>query len=513
MSVLLDKLNYAILLLFFAASTLGIIMGGSALYDGTTYLYNVAIIGALALCYWFSSYKNSAILQFTIIQFYIFILPRFLVYALKPDMVVFPGGIDFTLAEINQGLCPLSLCLVLFFLGIAATTFYPNKIIPEKPNRSIPPAAVMILFIIFASLVLFQNQIFSRPDVSFFTLGINEKSQLHIIFKILTTVLSADVILFIILYAYLSSAGDQQSSNRWKWAILLCAWLGSALFVLDASLLGSRGSGIRIVQFAVSLFLVLQNQNKKIFLHAALLSAFAIIFNLAMFGTANVNRVVMSGKISTIKGLNEAKIKNKSPDEIIENIKKKAEKENSAIGSLGHLMNRLGTLDYFLITLSRTPEPNCQEKYLNLQYAARNTINFLMPGDPYEAERLNTSNVFGLCYGGKKIETMERRTSEIWTWFGVSKWVFPTFNYLIVFLGGLLMGAGALLLKGGQSHYMKIAYSFYIFIAPSLVLFSMGLDHTANTTITFILRLGISLIGLAILLQLLSYKSKLFAKS
>lgn len=497
MSVLIDRLNYAILLLFFSASTFAILKGGSTLYDTTTYFYNILIIAVLVLSYWYSSHKNSPLLQFTIIQFYVFILPRFLVYAFKPDMVVFPGGIDFSLAEINQGLCPMTLSFALFFLGMASAIFYSKSQPSSEPDNTIQPSVIIYLFVIYACLVIFQNQIFSRPDVSFFSLGIDEKSQLHIIFKILTTVLSADVFLFIIIYLYLNSLKDPKVSKGWGGVFLLCAWLASAIFVIDASLLGSRGAGIRIVQFAVAIFLIMQTQNKRIFINAALLSVFVVFINLTFYGTAQINRILMSSEVSVKPDETDPSVRKNLSDKNITDIRNKESKNKSS--PFSHLMNRLGILDYFLITQVRSPEVNCQNKYLTIEYAIKNTANFLAPGNPYEEARLNTSNAFGLCFGGITLDSMKHRTSEIWTWPGLSKLIYPKAYLLLVFLGGIFLAMGIPILKKiftQQNHYLDLSLAFYIFLMPNLVLFTMGLDHTMNTSITFVLRLGIALLVL-----------------
>lgn len=480
---LLDYINYTILTSYLVMSSLAILSINSNLYNINTYLYNLLIISILFAAYIFSKGRCHNIVQVLCILFYIYILPRLTGFAILPELVNFPHAVNFTVDEINKGLSEFIMFLTMFLLGILVLN--KRKIIrPYSYDAKNLKFVIVCLFLIFCLAMTFEYQVFSREDVSVYSLGINDKANLPMLVKVLTVFISSDVILFFILFFAQLDFDSKGKSTADKIIVSILVIISILIYIYVSTLLGSRGAGVRIILFTMAIFLVLKNDvnHIKIFCRSGTVVTIAICISFFAFPVGEKKRTFdynshapaesHSRESHSSKGINPVAIQ---------------------------LFNRLGILDYFIITLAREPKISCKEKYLTFSYSLKSVANFVMPGDPFQDAKLKTPEIFGICYSDKTPETMVRRTSELWTLPGISKHHLGSWSYVGVFIAGVLLAFGSISLISSKNGLMHMIYGFYIFIMPYLVFFSMGIDHTLNTMITFFLRLSLA----AMLIQII----------
>ncbi len=403
---------------------------------------------------------------------YVYILVRLVIFSSFPEIVYFPHGLDFSVAEINRGLAQFTIFLTLFFSGILVFNKKNNKVDYLGGTKNFK-FIVFGLFLIFLLIITLEYEIFSRKDVSVYSLSINENVNLPIYIKVLTVFLSADVFLFLIIYFFHCSLNSNSVCNFDKRIIFTITLISIFTYVFTSSMLGSRGSSVRIVLFCIALYLILKNDKNQvnIFFRSMVLIIVAVTLNLFLFSTAERFRSHYYNSAQT-----EMKVTQENDKPV-----------------LVQLFNRLGVLDYFLITLSKKINPPCAEKYLTFSYSMKVTANFIFHGDPFKDAKMKTPEIFGVCYGNKTVENMKRRTSEIWTLPGIAKYHFRSWQYIAVFFAGSLLTIGAIFIQNFKGDFSMICYGFYIFIAPYLSFFSMGIDHSINTAITFFLRLSFAI--------------------
>lgn len=466
-----DHLNYFIFAFFSLISSISFFFYKSELYNKITLFYNLLIIFILFIGYILSKGKCRSIIQVICVLFYLYILLRMIVFSFSPEVVQFPLGLELSLEEINYGLAKFSLFLAIFLMGIILVNG--RKTISydfggEKNFKFI----IICLFVCFLFSIYFEYSIFSRKDVSVYSLGIDESANLAIYTNIFTVIISADVLLFLILYYFQVSFYSRNITLIDKRFVFIITLISIIIYISISIMLGSRGAGIRVVLFIIALFLVLKNEDShfKFFVRSGSIVLITVALNLLLFPLAEQNRSHYYNSAQSQTNLS-------------------LEKNKNLLTSAVQIFNRLGVLDYFIITSSREVKPVCKEKYLTFSYATKVIVNFIMPGDPFEDAKLKTPEIFGICYSEKTIETMKRRTSEIWTLPGIAKHYFGSWKYVIVFLSGTCLALGAVFLQSFRNDFSLICYSFYVFISPNLIFFSMGIDHSLNTFITFLIRL------------------------
>jgi hypothetical protein len=149
-------------------------------------------------------------------------------------------------------------------------------------------------------------------------------------------------------------------------------------------------------------------------------------------------------------------------------------------------INKLGIVDFAILTLSQDADPDAKARFMNLSYNTKSIINALVPGDIFPDATVNTSRLVTVLYRGfsEKYVKTHGYFSEFYTPWGI-------FFLLFGWWKGLLM----LSLSSFFIHSVYwVVQSFfgryrYYFAALSLLTFSglffgnMGIDHWISNSI------------------------------
>ena len=482
------------LILFSIISTFSYLLIYSPFFDITTYLFSMVfflILFITAIC----AHKfKIRILDYILFVFYLYCVPRMLQYALDPSNIYFPhnlGANGLSIIDINNGFASLLICLLFFFSSIILIYAYLNnkkytffKINLKKKDSSFPNYLLFITLICFILITYLEYIIYSNPENSILVIGRYEKSKIDMYLKIFLTLFSSDIFMYFILFMLILNKDLQKKVLLNKKTILISSLLVISYCYVGA-LMGSRGVGLRIILIVLAI-LIISPLNLKNFKYSSLIIILSLVASVTMLFIAQKTRYELHLK-------SEFTVKSACPgcfvsDKNVSNINK----------GYVWLLNRMNYFDYFIISLSKDPKKTCKEKYLNFVYYYKNTINFLMPGDPYPEAIISSATVFGLCYRPEIYAATDEKgltnfdkgtyTSQVWSLFGLSRIHAGDWMYLYIILFSSLIGFISFFLSHWNNLPGKILYSYFVYSTPFIFIFSMGIDHSIMSSIVIILR-------------------------
>jgi hypothetical protein len=442
------------------------VLGPTPYFDSTTYFLSMALLATLTLAAFAAYFLRAHVLDMLLGGLYLFVVVRLVHFATAPASVALPVD-ALSLQEINDGLGQAVGLTAAFIIGIALPFWGSSR--SARPRRSIqlPEHVFKYLWLAFFALLAVEVIVYTSPATSGVGLALFEKQDLPAVVKILLCLLAADTFLFVLLYIFLVSPASTSPLPLRRHAHLALVLAAVVAYIWAGSMMGSRGSGLRIAFFATAICLVVAPWAKQAVGRAILIVAAASVLSFTLTPMANKSRDTL------------AKVEVGAHD---------------SGATVFRMTNRFNYTDYLVVTLSRAPKPECADRYLNWPYYFKNTVNFLAPGDPYVEARLSSSNSFGICYRQVTEETMPRYHSEVWTLPGLAKIMYPHHALLVCALLGLVLGAISRGLRALPGPYGTIVYSFWVLCFPFSVFFTMGVDHTVNLYIVTALRLALPLL-------------------
>jgi len=458
------------------------------LFDANTRVACLTLVGVLAATATVALARNIRALDMMLAWCYIFILTRAVHYLVSPSTVSLVVS-EMPVSDINSGIVAFSWLTLVFVVGVALPYWRPISTPPIRDDACLPEGTIVPLTSTFFILCTIEIFVYSQASASIYGLKLFEKSSVSMPLKVALTVASSEFFLFGIIYWFLSHRRHRPPgplTRIWPWIAMFAA---CTYYVYAAALSGSRSGGFRIFLIDCAIVLALPTSLQRVASRAIGLAALAIAAN-----------------IVTIPLTHHVRDEFTARNEIAPNYPQSTETEPAAMnspdtspppaedrafkGNLVRIANRFGYLDYAIITLTITPAPECVKTYLNWLYYTKNVVNFLLPGDPFEEARLNSSNAFGICYRGADVTTMPSYHSEIWTLTGLAKVMSHGHETTICLVLGIIFGMISRALQGRRGCYNQMVYSFWVYAFPFVTLFTMGVDHSIITCIIFLLRMA-----------------------
>ena len=152
------------------------------------------------------------------------------------------------------------------------------------------------------------------------------------------------------------------------------------------------------------------------------------------------------------------------------------------------ILNRMGTLDYFIVTLSRSPAPGCIEDKIALKQQVKTVANWLALGTPFPEARYGSPSKFGQCYR-PNYKRQVRLNNEIWTMAGTIFQFIGGFGLLMVGIYAFALNIAQLMARKTNNLFAQMSYLATFGALSSSPMFIMGLDHFVIMVGTVALRI------------------------
>lgn len=490
--------------LFFALSIT--VMGPSSLINVTSSIYVISLAILMSVSLLFAPAAMAA--HVTILAWFqlVFFFPRFFVYLTFP-----PGAIGFvslsplTADEVQSGLYFLlwgTAALIFgFWAGSLAfrSSFQRARI---DIHKRVLPLGPIIVF--WGLCFLATYYIVGVLGVSIFSSAENWGSRMGWVMRIFDT----DAAL-LILVVWALTLPKRSLATRIVILALLSAWL------LMTIILGSRGGPLRMLILLGLVTLAICDDPRLSPRRLIAVVAMFFVANVAVYPISTIARFAL-GEVEnpTVRASSEW-IRNEfppAPTEVssIRSLLWSSEFVQQGTRNLLPITTRLGVVDYPLVIVSRVGASEVQRRYLSMDYALKNYINNMVPGELFPENDIMTSRVFTMAYRGAS-ETHVRTyfLSEPWTSWGYA-WIKGGFWGGLAVLGllGALSQAGyrtALKFSGPMlAPYVATSWLFAVTLNGPLQLF--GVDHWLTVASHFFMALATAL-GLIVATSVLLSKA------
>ena len=166
----------------------------SPIFNIMTYFLTISLIFILFITAIFAHNFRIRLLDYILLVFYLYLIPRLLQYGFDPTNVFLPQNLElagFSVVNINNGFFSLLICLSIFFSTIILIYAYLNnkkyyfsQTNTEKKYFPLSNFIIIITFICFILMTLLEYIIYSNPENSILALGIYEKAKTHILLKV-----------------------------------------------------------------------------------------------------------------------------------------------------------------------------------------------------------------------------------------------------------------------------------------------------------------------------------------
>ena len=437
-----------------------------------------------------------------IINFSIFIFPRSLEYLYIPQLVVFPLIENVDKAVFNKGLLYFVAGNALLLIGIHVggavlkkktnSALHNNSTAKSDVHRDLLPLAL-----IFALSVGMQILCQCLQGIS--VIGETTKTQYNLLVQVLCLLFSVDTALVCVVAACIVCWNSISKME------LACFWAILALYLGTTTYFGSRVGMLRIL-FATAIAFLVVHANKNINISKqkacfiAILSTFVGCIAFICYITGSSNRCNLG-----IKSLESNGIKNKISENVIKKRIQETKKEKDKLNNLSlvfsSILNRLGTLDFAILTSSLNRSGLPVSAYGSLSYTLKSIANSV-PGTPFPEADLNTSQVHDIVFSGRKEEDVKKggyfsRPWTIWglsTLFTVSWWGYAALMAIFGFLMHALYWATIRI----KNHYGTYIQILMLFVILPLIYFSMGVDHSIIVGIGIVVQTSLIILLLEI---------------
>ena len=425
------------------------------------------------------TFPNIAVI---IINFSIFVFPRSLEYLYKPQFVVFPLIEHVDKAMFNRGLLYFVAGNALLLIGIHTggavlnnttnSELHKSSAAKSSIQRDLLPLAV--IFVLSLGM-----QILCQCLEGISVIGETNKTQYHLLVQVLCLLFSIDTALVCVVVACVVS---------WKYIKkkeFVCFWGILALYLGTTVYFGSRVGILRALLAAATAFLV-SHANMDIYLSKlkactiVMLLAFVSCIAFISYKTGSSNRSNLG-----IKSLESNGTKNKISEIVIERriqeTKNDKKKLNDPLFLCSSIMNRLGTLDFAVLTSSLNRSGLPVSVYGSLTYTLKSIANSV-PGTPFPDADLNTSQVHDIVFSGRKEVEVKKGGyfSRPWTIWGLSTlfteswWGYAA----LMAMFGFLMHALYWMTTRIKNHYAVYVQILLLCVVLPLIYFTMGVDHS-----------------------------------
>jgi len=425
------------------------------------------------------------IISVIIINFLIFVFPRSLEYLYIPKLVDFPLMQHVDNKVFNRGLKYFIIGNALLLFGIHAGGAVLKCTVRPAPQKNLATyqnAHKDILGLTLIFILSLGLQILCQCLQGISVIGESSKTPYHLLVQTLCLLFSIDTVLICLVAACVIS---WEILNKKDYACLLGVLF---LYMVTTMYFGSRVGLLRIFFAAVAAFLVAQG-NKKIFLSKRKICAIAALSGLAgcmaiICYTTATNYRINLGLRSLESRVDQNGISNR-----IQQMKNNKDSLSKPVYVLSSILNRLGTLDFAVLTSSLNRSDLPTSIYGSLSYTVKSIAN-CVPGTPFPEADLNTSQVHDIMYSGRRPEDVKKGGyfSRPWTIWGLGTLFTDGWWAYSAFMGfaGFFIYIMYWLIEKIKSHYMDYIQVLFLCVILPLIYFSMGADHSIIVGVGFI---------------------------
>lgn len=485
------EIAYAGYLILLTAGFLHV--GGGVLFNAETWLMGMSL-GLMMLFL----LRNSGEQYFPLIAmlaatFLPAIFFRILMYVWLPELVAFPFGEDIDVVDVNAGIFYILVGSACLLLGAWCCKSLLQRA-EIKWHNSATPVLAASWRLLFAILLLTLAVAFSISN--FFEIspyGVDHRltsATWNTLLQFVIAALDSDMALLVIFVILISRGAPL---GGWGWFMLgLCV----ILYWASAAYGGSRSSGLRLTFMLLAVFLSMRG---NIRIQASYLVTFLIFMSVMSWLTypiATMRRAELLHNSIAEMPLSETSIGNLVAGGRLGKLIAAARKATVQIS------NRLGVIDYGILIVTQQANPAAKDRYANISYITKSVIN-TVPGVVYPEAQLNTSRAVTVLYRGEKegrlLGGKMSMFSEFYTIWGVAFLFVGWWGGLAaMFVSGFAFILCYLISRKVGGVYQPYIGALFLFIAPSALFFTMGVDHSLQLV-------GIEIFRLAIILAIIKY--------
>ena len=407
----------------------------------------------------------------------VYIWPRLAQYSVAPDIVIFPadsiGG-----QNLSIGLFWFTaFYIVTVFAFTLARRFFraKNLALQHSSNRLKTKIIVGALVVIIGFLV--EGHFLISSSNSPYQLFENQTASDSSAAKALNVFVAIDTsLVFLTYFVFVAISKSSQWKKIFGLTILL-AVIHWPFFEISA-LFGSRGAGIKTIHVLLVMVLLFP-KDWKVFSCAFSLGVACVIVSLLDFSAATQMR--------DFKRKMDAPFWEEITSRVASEARFKAHSKEKQT-PLADILNRIGSLDYFVVTLSRSPAPGCIEDKIALRQQAKSVANWLALGTPFPEAKYGSPSKFGQCYR-PHYPRQVRLNNENWTMAGTIFQFIGGFGLLIVGVYAFAVNAAQMMARKYNNLFTRISYITSFSTLSASPLFIMGLDHFVISLGTIALRI------------------------
>jgi len=480
-------------------------VGSGPLFDFQTFSLSLVLGLTVATAYLMERSSQNPLMAMVAVMFLINIFFRLLGYLYFPALVEFPFGDEIGVSDVNEGLLYIFLGTLSMLGGmVVVARIWPVGEI--KVSARTPLATQRMLWVwsgvFFIELML---ELYFTGWLGLSPLAVDKVHEYdgHHAIQALRAVVGLDTTLFAF-FIYLALPGNWKADKgKWRWVVAL-----SLVFLMYTAYSGARGGGLRLFMFVITILLVWRTgRSLTLPKMMAFFLAMAVLTPLS-FSVGDYFRAQTHFKHTAIyqRELQQLRLGG-GYDTPTAQTPATQTPATQTPALLNRIVNRLGAgLDYAILVTTQMPAKGCVARFMNLEYESKNIVNSVVPGMIFPEAQLNTSRVVSVCYRGMTVSEIfaSGYHSEFWTIWGLALVMFGWWGGLIFLMvsGVLLHSMYAVVWKFFPSMVRPYYATLYVFLLPWLVIFTMGLDHSVNTTIIVGAQLGFVLLLVACITRL-----------
>ena len=431
-------------------------------------------IGFTVLIFMLFNRSNiSPLTSYISVLYSVFVIPRLLMLSYMPNAVKFPFA-EVTVDQVNNGLVIFLFSTIMLYFGLlyGAKLWPPSK--EEKINKEISLKSIVSFFIISCIVEIFLNHFIGLSPY----LNSRDSSIYNNLFQLLRASFSIDFAVFVSLILFF---GNEQRLKSKKWLIFTC--ISVILFLVNTSISGSRGATFRLLMEFLAIYIVVKktvNLRKNV---VFVFLAFILVSSPVTYSIGNVARNIM-----VLGGYSEKLLTH----EVFDEQANSADSSKINVGflpSVENILNRLCIVDYAILLPYVPRDEIALKKYITVEYIIKSSINSILPGSPYSEASLSTSRAINIIYRGylEEFVSLHGYFSEFWTSFALFFLMFGLLSIPLHFFIGLFLQFSYSYFSKIKSNISSLMGIYYLFSVPSLILFTMGIDHTVLTfTVAYI---------------------------
>lgn len=469
---------------YLAALSLGFVfLGTNSLFDGTTALLGLGIGLVVLIPLKFFGGDLFAQLAMLVVMFLLFVCPGLLGYLFTPSLVVFPFGEEIGSREINFGLWYLLLGTFLMIVGFLTAEVALRRYVSTSAGVSTTPMMYPtgVMLTIFLLAIAGDWFITWSSGVSLFGKLRAETGNVQI--QLLKGLFGVDTSYFMILTLLLLRKAKGGAGSGYGMIVFV-----TISYIFYMAFNGSRGTALRVMFMLMAILVCTRGNFRATLGHYCSVILFLSVVGLSLYPLATQIRI------------NESTEFNKTTDQIApsERTKHGTDLYSHPQRLLANIANRLAgnIVNYTVVVLSQLGDLDAKARYMNVEYAIKNIINYCVPGSMFPEAELGTSRVMAIIYRGFTEEYVRSHGyfSEIWTAWGLSYVLFAWWGGLFsLFVAGFVIHAGYVFMLQSSGKFSSYLVSWYLFLVPPLFYASGGLDHYMTTVLVYFLQAGVIL--------------------